>query len=64
MRCALLDTPDLQQNWKGSATIRVNPFYRDVSEGYPSFYVRTRDRHGNWLGLGKVNLPGLAIPAD
>jgi len=64
MRCALLDTPNLQQNWKGSADITIHPFHRDVSGGYPSFYVRTRDRFGNWLGLGPVRLPGLDIPAN
>ncbi|QNN56837.1 hypothetical protein H9K76_20430 [Diaphorobacter ruginosibacter] len=64
MRCALLDMPDLQQSWKGSADITIHPFHRDVSEGYPSFYMRTRDRFGNWLGLGPVRLPGLDIPAN
>ena len=63
MTCALLPTPNLQQEWMGRADIvKLNPFHRNV-RSY-DLIMRTRDRHGNWLGLGKVGLPGLAIPAN
>ncbi len=62
MRCALLPSPNLAQNWTGMADVRLNTFHRN-EEGY-DFIMRTRDQHGNWLGLGKVDLPGLAIPVD
>ena len=36
----------------------------EASSGTPSnpyrSFTSTRDQHGNWLGLGKVNLPGLS----
>ncbi|QNN57687.1 hypothetical protein H9K76_01980 [Diaphorobacter ruginosibacter] len=64
MFCALLPTPNLQQNWLGSAEIRIGPFARTNASRYPSFFRRTRDAHGHWLGLGAVSLTGLAIPAS
>ena len=62
MRCGWLPSPNINQNWIGGAEMTVNPFHRNA-EGY-DMKLRTRDRHGNWLGLGKVNLPGLSILAD
>ena len=62
MRCALLPSPNLAQDWVGMADVRLNVFHRN-EEGY-DFVMRTRDQHGNWLGLGKVNLPGLSIPEN
>ncbi|MBF5005189.1 hypothetical protein [Diaphorobacter caeni] len=63
MRCALLPSPNIHQNWIGSASITQSPFRWGAAEDSDAI-ARTRDRHGNWLGLGAVNLPGLAIPAD
>ena len=64
MRCALLDPANPGQSWKGIADITVNPFHRDVTSGSTATFLRTRDQFGNWLGLGAVKLPGLAIPAQ
>ncbi|QNP47297.1 hypothetical protein [Diaphorobacter aerolatus] len=64
MLCVLLEPPVEANRWRGTARITVNPFHRNTAETYPSFFVRTRDRHGNWLGLGTVSLPGLAIPTN
>ncbi|MPM05477.1 hypothetical protein SDC9_51767 [bioreactor metagenome] len=60
LRCALLPSNNINQPWTGSADINIRPFDRGPEEG--DLILRTRDRHGNWLGLGAVNLPGLVIP--
>ncbi|MBF5005192.1 hypothetical protein [Diaphorobacter caeni] len=48
--------------WWRRAEMEIHPFLREVAHSKP--VLRTRDRHGNWLGLGAVSLPGLAIPQD
>lgn len=62
MRCALLPTPDLFQDWLTHADVELNPFHRNMQSS--NLIMRTRDHHGNWLGLGPVRLPGLDIPAN
>lgn len=62
MTCAYLLATDRFDNWLASASIQVGPFPRVAVPSYGDFSRRTRDQHGNWLGLGVVNLPGLAIP--
>ena len=62
MGCAWLPTPSMAQEWTGSAGVIVTPFHREDASS--DSLLRTRDRHGNWIGLGKVNLPGLTIPAE
>ncbi len=49
-------------NSKNHADFELRPFGRYGNQA--AILMQTRDSHGNWLGLGKVNLPGLAIPAD
>ena len=65
MFCVLYPTDSITPgsiNGKGQAYVEVTPFNAGTS--IERTVMRTRDAHGNWLGLGKVNLPGLAIPAD
>ena len=62
MRCALLPSASIFQDWIGSATVTVSPFHRNDEDS--DYLIRTRDQHGNWIGLGVVNLPGLTIPQD
>ena len=64
MRCTLLDTANPGQSAKGTIHISANPFHRDVAFDFNTSYLRTRDQFGHWLGLGDVNLPGLAIPQN
>ena len=61
MNCVWSLSPDAAstaENEWGRASLSIHPFHRETS----GTTLRTRDRHGNWLGLGKVSLPGLAIP--
>ena len=63
MYCIWHESPDAAYDswpWLFRAEVQLVPFQRDAST--PT--LRTRDRHGNWLGLGAVNLPGLAIPVN
>ncbi|MPM05476.1 hypothetical protein SDC9_51766 [bioreactor metagenome] len=52
---------DLMKWWR-RGEVTIHPFNRE--KDLVPYTPRTRDRHGNWLGLGAVNLPGLAIPAN
>ena len=67
MTCFWNDKPnvalDNMFDLKGYVDVDVNPFNRSGGNDSPSL-LYTRDRHGNWLGLGAVKLPGLAIPAQ
>ena len=62
LQCALLDMENPQGPWKGIADIEIRPFDRGSTS--ERLIARTRDQHGHWLGLGAVNLPGLAIAKD
>ena len=62
MRCAWLPSPNIHQNWLRSASVSTDVFNRYPKDDAPD--MKTRDRHGNWLGLGTVNLPGLSIDND
>lgn len=65
MSCVLYETTSITPgvlNGKGQADVKVSPF-NTAGDDF-NRQLRTRDAHGNWLGLGKVNLPGLAISAD
>ena len=65
MFCVLYPTDSITPgsiNGKGQAYVEVTPFNAGAS--IERTVMRTRDARGNWLGLGKVNVPGLAIPAD
>ncbi|MBF5005190.1 hypothetical protein [Diaphorobacter caeni] len=64
LRCAWLPSPNISQAWLGSASLTISPFQRKTNPNAPDMLYRTRDQHGNWLGLGAVDLPGLAIPQD
>ena len=64
MHCELRGKTELGQVENRSADISVNPFHRDLTPSAGPYFLRTRDQYGHWLGLGAVNLPGLAIARD
>lgn len=46
----------------GHTDIGIDPFNHHHT--HHRTLLHTRDQEGNWLGLGKVNVPGLSIPED